>query len=99
MKLGEVLVKEGIITQQQLNLVLERQVQFGGRLGTNILELRLVSEDRFTKFLSHYFKVPAATSDKIASISEEVLHLIKRDLIERYKVLPLDIRGKRLQVV
>jgi len=97
-KLGEVLVSEGIITQEQLNIVLARQVQFGGRLGTNLLELRLVSEEKFTNFLSHYFKVPAATSSKIAGISDEILHSIKKDLVEKYKVLPLERQGKRLQI-
>ena len=98
MKLGEVLVKEGLITPQQLSLVLERQVQFGGRIGTNLLELRMLSEDEFTRFLSKYFKVPAVTPEKIASISDEVLHSINKELIEKYQVLPLEKRGKRLQV-
>jgi len=97
-KLGEVLVKEGLITPQQLNLVLERQVQFGGRLGTNLLELRMLNEDEFTRFLSKYFKVPAVTPEKIASISDEVLHSINKELVEKYQVLPLEKRGKRLQV-
>jgi hypothetical protein len=98
MKLGEVLVKEGLITPQQLKLVLERQVQFGGRIGTNLLELRILGEEEFTKFLSRYFKVPAVTPDKIASISDEVLHTIKKELIEKYKVLPLEKHGKRIQI-
>ena len=98
MKLGEGLVKEGLITPQQLKLVLERQVQFGGRIGTNLLELRLLSEDEFTKFLSKYFKVPPVTPDKIASISDEVLRSINKELIEKYKVLPLEKHGKRMQV-
>jgi hypothetical protein len=98
MKMGEVLVEEGLITPQQLKVVLERQVQFGGRFGTNVLELRLLNEEEFTKFLSKHFKVPAVTPKKLASISDEVLHAINKELIEKYQVLPLEKRGKRLQV-
>ena len=64
MKVGEALVKEGLITRQQLELALQRQVQFGGRIGTNLLEMRIVGEDELTKFLSRYFRVPFPTASR-----------------------------------
>ena len=98
MRLGEVLVKEGIITRQQLNVVLERQVTFGGKMGTNLIELRILTEEEFTNFLSKYYKVPAVTPEKLASISREALHAIDKKLVERYKVLPMKKDGKRLHL-
>ena len=43
MKLGEALVKNSLITRDQLRLALERQVIFGGRIGTNIVELGMLT--------------------------------------------------------
>jgi len=42
MKLGESLVKEDLITPQQLTMALERQVIFGGGIGTNLIELGII---------------------------------------------------------
>lgn len=96
LKLGEVLVREGVITRQQLNLALERQVVFGGRIGTNLIELRILTEEEFKNFLSKYYKLHAVTNEMIASISEEAMHAIDQELIDTQKIIPLFIEGKRL---
>ncbi len=58
MKLGEALVKEALITRQQLDQALKRQVQFGGRIGTNLVELRfLLEEEELSSFLSRFLKI------------------------------------------
>jgi hypothetical protein len=95
-KLGEALVEAGLITRQELNLALERQVTFGGSIGTNLLELRILNEEEFTNFLSKYFKVPAVTNEMITSIPEEALHSISKEIVEKYKILPLKKELKRL---
>ena len=96
MKLGEALVKEGLITRQQLDLALKRQVVFGGRIGTNLIELRILEEDELTKFLGKYFRVPPISSEIIASIPEEILNSISNDIIEKYKILPFKKVRNRL---
>ena len=96
MKVGEALVKEGLITRQQLELALQRQVQFGGRIGTNLLEMRIVGEDELTKFLSRYFRVPPASPELITSIEEEVLSAVNKEIVEKYKILPLKKERSRL---
>lgn len=98
MKLGESLVKEGLITRQELNIALERQVTFGGRIGTNLLELRIINEEEFITFLSKYFKLAVATNEVIVSIPEEVLNSVSREIIEKYKILPIKKDGKKLHV-
>lgn len=88
MKLGEALVKEALITKDQLHQALERQVQFGGRIGTNLIELRFIAEEDLSKFLSKYFKIPSAAAEAINNIPEEVLSLISTDVVEKYQILP-----------
>ncbi len=88
MKLGEALVKEALITKQQLDQALKRQTQFGGRIGTNILELRFLEEEELTKFMGKYFKIPAASPEMLNSIPEEVITSITAEIVEKYKILP-----------
>jgi MshEN domain len=95
-KLGESLVREGLITKQQLALALERQVLFGGRIGTNLLELKILDEDDFTRFLSKYFDTPAVTKEVLSAIPRDVLYCISRELVEKYKIFPVKKEHKRL---
>src|SRR6266498_1656619 len=96
MKLGDALIKEGLVTRQQIDLALQRQVMFGGRIGTNLLELRVVGEDELTGFLSKYFRIPSVLPDMIASIEEEVIASVSGDVVEKYKILPFKKDRNRL---
>ncbi|MEK6651298.1 MAG: hypothetical protein AABY50_00025, partial [Nitrospirota bacterium] len=99
MKLGEVLVKEGLITKEHLRLALERQVIFGGRIGTNIVELGILTEDEFTRFLSRYLKIPVVESSQLAGLDEETLASISKEMAEKYKAIPFKKEKNRLHVV
>lgn len=96
MKLGEALVKEALITRQQLDQALKRQVQFGGRIGSNLVELRFIEEDELSGFLSRFFKIPAVSPEMLASIPEEVLNSLDRETIDKYKLLPFRKERNRL---
>jgi hypothetical protein len=96
MKLGEALVKEALITKQQLDDALKRQIQFGGRIGTNLVELRFIEEKQLAKFLSSYFRMPAAPFEITDSIPEEVTDSISREIIDKYKILPFRKERNRL---
>jgi hypothetical protein len=96
MKLGEALIKDALITRQQLDQALMRQVQFGGRIGTNIVELRFIEEDELLKFLSRYFRLPAIPIEDLTSIPEEVINSVSRELVDKYKILPFRKDRNRL---
>jgi hypothetical protein len=96
MKLGEALVKSALITREQLDQALKRQVQFGGRIGTNILELRYLDEAELAKFLSGFFKVPAAPFEVLNAIPDDVINLLTREIVDKYKVLPFRRERNRL---
>ena len=98
MKLGEVLIKEGLITKEHLRLALERQVIFGGRIGTNIVELGILTEDEFTKFLSRYLKLPVAEPSQLVSIGEETISAISKEMAEKYKAIPFKKDKNRLHM-
>jgi len=99
MKLGEAMVKGSLITRDQLKQALERQVIFGGRIGTNILELGFITEADMISFLSTYLKVPAVKTSDLNDIDAEVIASISSELAEKYKVLPFKKDRNRLHVV
>ncbi len=96
MKLGEALVKEGLITRQQLHQALERQVVYGGRIGTNLIELRFISEDELTRFLGRFFNITPVNQEMLANIPQEVIESLSPDIIDKYKVLPFRKDRNRL---
>lgn len=98
MKLGEALVNSSIITRDQLKQALERQVIFGGRIGSNIIELGFVKEKEMLSFLSSFFKVPAVKVADLSAIDPEVIASISRDAAEKYKILPFKKDRNRLHV-
>ena len=49
MQLGELLVQERVLTQAQLDSALKQQMQFGGRLGTNLIELGFIDADTLAR--------------------------------------------------
>lgn len=98
LKLGEALVKDSLITREQLKLALERQVIFGGRIGTNIVELGILTEKDLSAFLSRYFKIPAVDPAMISSVDPEIIACISRELAEKYRIVPFKKDRNRLHV-
>jgi MshEN domain len=98
LKLGEALVKESLITREQLKLALERQVIFGGRLGTNIVELGVLTEKDLLSFLSRYFNVPPVDTSKLSSVDDETIACVSSAIAEKYKVVPFRKERNRLYV-
>lgn len=95
-KLGEMLVKGGVITLDQLEEALKYQVIFGGKLGTNLIELGYLGEEGIGWFLSEKLGLPYVHPDKLMDISPEVIKHIPQDLASKYKVIPIAIEKKRL---
>ncbi len=98
MKLGESLVKEGLITPQQLTMALERQVIFGGRIGTNLIELGIIKEEDLLHFLSKYFRLPPAPLKELNSIPDDVISALNKEIVDKYKIIPFKKDKKRLHV-
>src|SRR5947208_165683 len=94
-KLGEILVRENLITSQQLRETLEYQRANGGRLGSNLVKLGYVSDDVVTAVLSRQYGVPSINLD-LFQIEEDVIKLISEDVALKYSVLPISKMGATL---
>ncbi len=94
-KLGEILVRENLLTPEQLREALDYQRQHGGRLGYNLVKLGLVSDDMVTAVLSRQYGVPSVNLDMF-DVDAAVIRLIPREVADKYSVLPLSRVGATL---
>ncbi|MBN1551200.1 type IV-A pilus assembly ATPase PilB [bacterium] len=96
-RLGEMLIKEGLITQEQLKKALEVQAQQGGRLGSVLVKMSLVNEEEITELLSNQFGVPSINLANF-EIEEAVLKLIPAEVARKYHLLPISRTGASLTI-
>ena len=94
-KLGEILVRENLISSQQLREALEYQRTSGGRLGSNLVSLGMISDDVITAVLSRQYGVPSINLE-LFQIEDETIRLISQEVALKYSVLPISKVGATL---
>jgi len=94
-KLGELLVKAGLVTAEQLEDAIKVQSEEGGRLGATLIKLGHVGEDEITQFLSKQYGVPAINLANL-QIDTAVVKLVPSDVARKYQVLPISRQGATL---
>jgi len=94
-KLGEILVRENLISPQHLREALDYQREHGGRLGFNLVKLGLISDDMITAVLSRQYGIPSVNLD-LFNIDASVLSLIPQEVAQKHSVLPLSRVGATL---
>lgn len=93
-RLGELLVRAGLVTAQQLDEALAEQKRVGGRLGSLLVDSGLVTETQVTQILSQQLSVPWVSLHHI-DFSRELLNLVPLDLVEQYCLIPIYVRRVR----
>jgi type IV pilus assembly protein PilB len=96
-RLGELLVKEKLISQDQLKQALDHQKSHGGRLGTALVKLGLVTDDEVTAVLSRQYGVPSINL-KFYEVDPSVVKLIPQETAVRYQIVPLSRVGSTLTI-
>jgi type IV pilus assembly protein PilB len=96
-RLGEILVKESLITQDQLQKALEFQRSNGGKLGSCLTKMGFITDDDITGVLSRQYGVPSINL-KYYEIDPTVIKLIPQDTATRYQVIPLSRVGSVLTI-
>ena len=94
-KLGETLLRENLITPQQLKDALDYQRSNGGRLGSTLVKLEILSDEQITAVLSRQYGVPSVNLD-LFEVDETAIKLIQQDVAKKYMVLPLSRVGPTL---
>ncbi len=96
-RLGDLLVREGLITREQLQQALEQQQGSGQRLGYVLVKSGMVQEIEITKMLARQFRVPAVDLSRF-EVDPKIIKLIPSDVAVKQYVLPLKREGRTLTV-
>src|SRR5213082_1948849 len=96
-KLGEILLREGLITQDQLKKALLEQKNTGMRLGYTLVKLGYVEETEISKMLARQYRMPAVDLSRF-EVDPKILKLLPPDVATKHTVLPLKREGRTLTV-
>ena len=96
-RIGDLLVREGLITRDQLNRALYEQEQTGTRVGFNLVKLGYVKETDITRMLARQHRMPAVDLSRF-EVDSRVARLIPSELAIKQQVLPLKREGRTLTV-
>jgi len=96
-RLGDLFVREGLITEEQLQEALREARLTKTRIGYTLVKLGFVVEDELTRALAKQFRVPAVDLEKV-KVEEKILRLLPEEVAMKHRVLPLRKVGRTLTV-
>jgi hypothetical protein len=89
MKLGTRLLRDGVIGLSELEAALRAQVLYGGRLGTNLIELGFLDVDTVGRFLALALQAPEATRDRFERVPLAAIERFGGELARAHSAFPL----------
>jgi hypothetical protein len=99
MKLGELLVDSGVISREQLSSALSHQRQYGGRLGTCLVELGIIDEKTVAGLLAKQLNIPSASAGQLEKCDAFAIKMVAPPIAERLRAVPIRQDGDKLWVV
>ncbi len=96
-KLGELLLKENMVTPQQLQEALGHQKMNGGKLGKAFVALGYVRDEEITSLLSRQYGVPSINLDHF-EVDPTIIKIIPAETARKYQILPLSRSGATLTI-
>src|SRR6202165_491213 len=94
-RLGELLVRENLISLQQLQKAQDEQKKAGGRIGYHLTKLGFIEESEVTNFLFKQYGVPSNTR-KECDIVHEVARLVPKEVAQKHQCIPVNRAGASL---
>lgn len=91
------LLRESLITREQLDKALKEQKQGGTRIGFSLVSSGAISETELTRLLSRQYRVPAVDLSEV-EVDEKILQLVPADFAGKHLLLPLRRVGRTLTV-
>ena len=93
LKLGEMLVAKGLISEQQLAAALGEQRRWGKRLGMTLVLMGYLEEETLIRTLAAQLKLPVARI-RGKRVSNDVVELVPVELAEKHRCLPLFMKDQ-----
>lgn len=98
MRLGELLLREGLITKEDLDAALQMQEESGQMLGEILLDLGVITEHAIAEALANQFSLPYLSTSQ-CYLSRDLMDQFPVEFMRRYVLLPLDRFGNVLSVL
>jgi hypothetical protein len=96
MKLGEMLVRDGRLTEPQLDAALKYQARDGGRIGTVLFEHGLIDLEALTVYLGLELGIPIATGAMLERAKRAAVRLLQPAQAFKHKCVPLVVQDRQL---
>src|SRR5712692_726615 len=96
-RIGELLLKEKLITPEQLQQALTQQKANGGKLGYNLVKMGFVKDEQITTLLSKQYGVPSINLAQF-KIDPTIVKLVPTETARKYQVIPLSRSGSTLTI-
>ena len=96
-RLGELLLKENMVSPQQLQDALNHAKQVGGKIGKAFVSLGFVKDEEITSLLSRQYGVPSINLDHF-EVDPAIIKIIPAETARKYQVLPLSRSGATLTI-
>jgi hypothetical protein len=95
---GDYLVQQSAVSEARLEEGLRSQSVYGGRIGTNLLELGYLELDELAAHLTAYHQVPLAEAEWLEEVDPRAVKAVPLSIVRRCKVLPLKLEQDRIHV-
>jgi len=97
LKMGEMLLKANLITQEQLKKALEEQKKTKERIGAVLVRSEFITEDELLSFLGRQFNIPVVDLEKY-DINPDLVKLLPEDLMQKNLAFPINRINSKLIV-
>lgn len=97
-KLGELLVKQGLVRPDQMARALEEQKKSGGKFGAILVQLGMLKDAQLLKALEQVYQLPGIDLGSF-QIQEAAVQMVPRDVCEKYTLIPVQKVGTNTLVV
>jgi type IV pilus assembly protein PilB len=96
-RIGDILIREKLITNEQLSAALVEAKQSNTRVGHALVKLGFINETDLTRTLARQYRVPAVDLEKV-NVDPKIIKLVSSDLAHKHLVLPLRRVGNQLTI-
>ena len=97
LRLGELLIREGLLTDEQLQQALARQKQTGRRLGAVLQDLAFVTDEAIARLLASQLKFPYFEA-AVENVDVAVARRLSELQVRKLRAMPVGVRGENVRV-
>jgi type IV pilus assembly protein PilB len=96
--LGQMLINDGILSQEQLAEALARQRKSRDRIGQILIEMNIIDEEVLLKYLGRQFRKEPITRQELENLDLDVVKLVPGEVARQYRIIAVERHGGKLIV-